>query len=137
MTTQDALLRASATELAARLAAGEVSSAECVEAFIAQIERVNERLNAVVVKRYAEVRVEAKEADARRTRGERLGPLHGVPVTVKECLDLVGTPSTFGIPSRASHRARSAPTSNGGAPDFRSGCRSRRGRFASIMRSPS
>jgi fatty acid amide hydrolase len=63
---------------------------------------VNAQLNAVVVKRYDAARAEARAADRRRAAGERLGPLHGVPITIKECLDLEGTPATFGLPSRAS-----------------------------------
>jgi fatty acid amide hydrolase len=90
-----------ATELAALIASGEISSAEAVEAHIQRIERVNGSLNAVVVKRYDAARAEAREADKRRAEGEAIGPLHGVPITIKECLDVAGTPSTFGLPSRA------------------------------------
>lgn len=97
--------RCSAAELAQAIAAGQLSASDAVEAAIARIEQVNPALNAVVVKRYAAARTEAAEADQRRARGEPLGPLHGVPITVKECLDLAGTPSTFGFASRASHRA--------------------------------
>jgi fatty acid amide hydrolase len=93
--------RLGAGELAAAIARGALSATEAVEAHIARIEQVNGALNAVVVRRYAEARAEAQAADARRARGEPLGPLHGVPVTIKECLDLAGTPSTFGLPSRA------------------------------------
>ena len=95
------LVGSSAGALAARIASGEVSAIDVVEAHIARIEAVNPRLNAVVVPRYAEARTEAREADRRRAAGEPLGPLHGVPVTVKECLDLAGTPSTFGLSARA------------------------------------
>src|ERR1051325_10486293 len=91
----------SATALAERIAKGELSAVEVVEAHIARIEQVNAQLNAVVVKRYDAARAEAKAADRRRAAGEPLGPLHGVPITVKECLDVVGTPSTFGFASRA------------------------------------
>jgi fatty acid amide hydrolase len=91
----------SAAELAGLIARGEVSALEVVDAHIARIEQVNPRLNAVVVRRYDEARAEAQQADRRRLRGAPLGPLHGVPVTVKECLDLVGTPSTFGLRRRA------------------------------------
>ncbi|HEY0396427.1 MAG TPA: amidase family protein [Candidatus Elarobacter sp.] len=94
-----------ASELAARIAAGDLSASDAVEAHIARIEAVNPRLNAVVVKRYDEARAEARDADRRRAAGAPLGPLHGVPVTVKECLDLAGTPSTFGLAKRASQRA--------------------------------
>ncbi len=94
------LIYRSATELAALIAAGEVSAVQVVQAHIAQIARVNRRLNALVVARFEQALAEARAADARRARGEPLGPLHGVPITIKECLDLVGTPSTFGMPSR-------------------------------------
>jgi fatty acid amide hydrolase len=94
-----------AGELASLIARGEISSAEAVEAHITQIERVNPALNAVVVKRYDAARAEARAADARRARGESLGALHGVPITVKETLDLAGTPASFGLPSQASRRA--------------------------------
>ncbi|HEY1388624.1 MAG TPA: amidase family protein, partial [Ktedonobacterales bacterium] len=97
----EALTQLSATELAARIARGDISSVEAVEAHIARIEQVNPALNAVVVKRYAAARAEAQAADDRRARGEPLPPLHGVPITVKECLDLAGTPATFGIQALA------------------------------------
>ncbi|HEX6251319.1 MAG TPA: amidase family protein [Gemmatimonadaceae bacterium] len=95
------MTRLPAIELAALIARGDASAAEVVEAHIERVERVNPVLNAVVVKRYAEARAEAREADKTRASGQSLGPLHGVPITVKEALDLTGTPSTFGIPSRA------------------------------------
>jgi fatty acid amide hydrolase len=105
-TTQRTLTSLSAVELAAMIARGDISSVEAVEAHIERIERVNPGLNAVVVKRYDAARAEAQQADQRRSRGELLGPLHGVPITIKESLDLEGTASTFGLPSRASTRAR-------------------------------
>ncbi|BCX05252.1 MAG: amidase [Candidatus Roseilinea sp.] len=89
-----------ATQLAELIARGEVSSAEVVRAHIARIEEVNPTINAVVVRRFDLALREANAADARRARGEPMPPLHGVPITIKECLDLVGTPSTFGMPSR-------------------------------------
>ncbi len=95
------LTELSAVELAGRIARGDVSSAEVVEAHIQQIERVNPALNAVVFKRYEKAREEARAADERRLAGDPLPPLHGVPVTLKESLDLDGSPSTFGLPSRA------------------------------------
>ena len=90
----------SASELAALIAAGEISALECIEAQIARIEQVNPSLNAVVVKRYDEARNEARAVDRRRIAGEALPPLAGVPVTIKECLDLAQTPSTFGLVAR-------------------------------------
>ena len=55
----------------------------------------------VVVKRYDAARSEAREIDRRRLAGEVLPPLAGVPVTIKDCIDVAGLPSTFGLPSRA------------------------------------
>src|SRR5690242_12701852 len=86
-----------AAALVAKLARGEITAGDAVGAYIARIERVNPRLNAVVVKRYDAARAEARAADARRAQGQALPPLHGLPITVKECLDLEGTPSTFGL----------------------------------------
>jgi fatty acid amide hydrolase len=105
--TRDDITRLSACELARRIADGALSSIDAVEAHIARIEAVNPALNAVVVKRYDEARAEARLADERRRRGEPLGALHGVPITVKECLDLERTASTFGLPTRVAHRAQS------------------------------
>jgi fatty acid amide hydrolase len=102
MTSDLALTRLCAHELAALIARREVSSLEAVQAHIARIEQVNSQLNAVVVQRYEQACVEARAADEHLARGEPAGPLHGVPLTIKESLDLAGTPSTFGLPSRAS-----------------------------------
>ncbi len=100
-TSSSSLTDLSAVALAASIARGDLSAVEAVEASVTRIEAVNPALNAVVVKRYEAARAEAAEADARRARGEPLGPLHGVPITVKESFDLTGTPATFGLPLRA------------------------------------
>ncbi len=95
----------SATELAARIAAGDISAAEAVDAHIERIEAVDGRLNAVVSRRFAEARAEAAAVDAARGRGETLGALAGVPITVKEQFDVAGLPTTFGLPTRQSRVA--------------------------------
>jgi fatty acid amide hydrolase len=100
-TLESRLISMSGIELAQAIAVGEITAVEAVEAHITRIEAVNAKLNAVVVKRYDEARADARAADERRARGEPLGPLHGVPVTIKEALDVAGTPSTYGLPSRA------------------------------------
>jgi fatty acid amide hydrolase len=105
-TAGGSLCELSASEMARRVASGENSALELVEAHIARIESVNPVLNAVVVKRYDAARDEARTADRRRASGETLPPLAGVPVTVKECLDLNDTASTFGLPMRARVIAR-------------------------------
>jgi len=95
----------SATDLVADLAAGRLSAADAVEAHIERIEKVNPAINAVIWKRYDAARAEAAEADRRRRAGEPVRPLHGLPITVKECLDLEGSPSTFGVTARRDHVA--------------------------------
>jgi len=96
------LTRLSAIQLADLIASGDVSAVEVVQAHIERIAQVNPTINAVVVTRFEQALQEAAAADAKRARGEPLAPLHGVPITIKECLDLIGTPSTFGMPSRRS-----------------------------------
>src|SRR5947209_9453978 len=103
----DTLCELSATEMARHVASGDISAHELVEAHIARIEAVNPKLNAVVVKRYDAARAEARDIDRCRAAGGKLPPLAGVPITIKECLDLKGTASTFGLPSRRSALAAS------------------------------
>jgi fatty acid amide hydrolase len=103
--------RLGAAEIARRVRAGDLSAREVVEAHIRRIEAVNPRLNAVVWPMFDEARAAADAADAARARGAPLGPLHGVPITVKDQFFVAGTPTTFGLPSRGDHRAAAdAPT---------------------------
>ncbi|HVT35361.1 MAG TPA: amidase family protein, partial [Nevskiaceae bacterium] len=95
-----------AAELARRIAAGELRSGEVVEAHIARIEAVNPKLNAVIARRYDDARREAKAADELRARGVVLPPLHGVPVTIKDSIDVAGLASTFGIPTLRNNHAK-------------------------------
>jgi fatty acid amide hydrolase len=90
----------SAAEIARRIAQGELSAVEVVQAYLERIRDVNPRLNAIVVPRFDEALREAEQADARRRRGDSLGPLHGVPITVKECFHLAGTPACIGLAAR-------------------------------------
>jgi fatty acid amide hydrolase len=103
----DDLCTFSAGKLADLIGKGAIAAREAVEAHIARIEQVNGALNAVVVKRYNEARAEADAIDRRRAQGESLPPLAGVPITVKECLDLADTASTFGLARRAATQAKS------------------------------
>ena len=86
---------ASAAEMAAALATKSVSAAELAEAAIARIEAVEAKINAVCVRDFGAARAAALAADARLAGGER-GPLLGVPMTIKESFNLVGTPTTWG-----------------------------------------
>jgi fatty acid amide hydrolase len=95
----------SATELVGLIRRGAVSARDVVDAHIARIEQVDATLNAVVVRRFDEARAEAAAADAARAAGRPLGPLHGLPITIKEQFLLEGTPTTFGFEWRRDHRA--------------------------------
>jgi fatty acid amide hydrolase 2 len=96
------LLRMGALAIAARIRKREVSPVEVVEAHIARIEQVNPRLNAVVWSCFDRARDEAKRAE-KRTRD--LGPLHGVPFTVKEMIALESCPNAAGSWHRRHARA--------------------------------
>jgi fatty acid amide hydrolase 2 len=99
------MLTLSARELAGRIRARDVSAREVVETSIAQVERVNPRLNALVATRFDEARAEADAADARVRAGGELPPLLGVPCTIKETFALTGMPNTAGLVSRKGHPA--------------------------------
>ncbi|HTU58503.1 MAG TPA: amidase family protein [Polyangiales bacterium] len=94
-------LQLSAVELARAIAQQRLSASAVVERFIQRIEEVDPDLNAIVFKRYDAARREAREADQRVRAGGPLPPLLGVPITLKECIDLAGSPSTFGIDGRS------------------------------------
>ena len=89
---------ASATELARQVADGAVSSEALLESYLERVDRFNPELNAVVVDLRAGAIERARQADAARARGESWGPLHGVPMTVKESYNIAGAPTTWGNP---------------------------------------
>ena len=91
----------SATELAQRIVRRQLSSVEVVDAHLARIDAVNPALNAVVRVLADEARAGAAMADRRLAAGETVGPLHGVPFTVKENIDMAGLPTTWGVPALA------------------------------------
>jgi amidase len=96
---------AGATRIAADLARGAYSSRDIVDLFISRIERFDGDINAVVVRRFEEARREADAADKERAAARIRGRLHGVPMTIKECFDFTGLPSTYGHPELAGTRA--------------------------------
>ncbi|WP_206540261.1 amidase family protein [Leisingera sp. ANG-M1] len=87
-----------AVALRQALAQGAVSARAALEGCFAAIDRVNGALNAVVYQDRAGARAAAEACDA---AAAPIGPLHGVPVTVKECFDWQGHPTTWGDPARA------------------------------------
>lgn len=90
-----------AGELAAAIRDGAASSCDAVEAQLARIHALNPALNAIAVPLADEARAAAAAADEAHARGEPLGPLHGVPFTVKENVDVAGTATTHGVPAHA------------------------------------
>lgn len=99
------LWRLSAIELSRGLAWGDFSSEEVVRSFLARHAEVGARSRAFVVTTHEEAVEEARRLDAERARGEVRGPLHGLPLSVKENIDLAGQPSTLGLRGLAGHRA--------------------------------
>ncbi|MGZ5156831.1 MAG: amidase [Caldimonas sp.] len=97
--------RCGAGELAQAVGAGTVTAREACEAAIARIESRDAAINAVVVRDFDRARSQADERDARRGRGER-PPLLGVPMTVKESIDVAGLPTTWGLSPFRDFRAR-------------------------------
>lgn len=94
-----------ATAQAAALRAGRVSSVDLLRAYLDRVDRFNPALNAVVVDDRDAALKQARAADRALARGEVRGPLHGLPMTVKESFDLAGQPTTWGHPARKVHRA--------------------------------
>ena len=88
----------SATQLAKLIRDRSASSLELLDHFIARIEKYNPRVNAIVVTDFDHARERAKAADRAVKLDEALGPLHGVPMTVKESFNMTGLPTTFGLP---------------------------------------
>jgi amidase len=97
--------RASATELARLLRQRKVSATELCRSTIARIDRLDGRVNAVVVRDFERALSDARSADAALARGVNL-PLLGIPMTVKESFDLQGHPTTAGLKERRRNVAR-------------------------------
>jgi len=88
-----------ASEWAQLIKSGRVRSREVLELYLARIGEFNPTINAVVWLDTEEARSRADAADKAVADGAQLGPLHGVPMTVKEAFDISGAPSTWGSPS--------------------------------------
>ncbi len=87
----------SVEDTAAAIRRKEVSPVEVVDATIDLIEERNPSLNAIVYKGYGDARAAAQEAERKVMAGDKLGPLHGVPIAIKDLFDFKpGWPATFG-----------------------------------------
>ena len=88
----------SAAELMSLLDRREIGARELLDHFLQRVEQHNPALNAIIWQDSERARSEADASDQRRAAGEVTGPLDGLPVTVKESFDLVGAPTTWGVP---------------------------------------
>jgi amidase len=99
-----------ATELISMIRSREISSRELLAHYLKRIDQHNPKLNAVVTLDVERARQRAEAADAALARGERLGPLHGLPMTIKDTLETAGLRTTAGAPVHADYvPAQDAP----------------------------
>jgi amidase len=101
--TVNPITLSSASELAAAIRSKKLSSKEIVEAHLERIALVNPKLNAIVQLTAETARKDAAAADAAVARGEIGGPLHGVPMTIKDTLETAGVICTGGTKGRANY----------------------------------
>ena len=78
-------------------AEASIGCQELLELYLARIQTHNPRINAIVATDLKAARKRARAADAALAKGEVWGPLHGVPMTIKESFDVVGMPTTWGL----------------------------------------
>lgn len=95
------LLFGPVTTLARAIRQGQVSAVEVVEATLRRITSINPGLNAVVTLAAEDALNQARAADEKLAQGQAPGPLHGLPMTIKDSLDTAGVVSTWGTPGRA------------------------------------
>lgn len=91
------------TELAARLQSREVSPVEATDAYLERIDQVDGQLHSYITVCREQARAAAQEAEREIAAGRYLGPLHGIPVAVKDQLDSQGIPTTGGSTILADH----------------------------------
>jgi hypothetical protein len=87
----------SALDVAARIKAKQVSSTELTTRMLARIDRYNPKINAFTYQMRDQALAQARRADAAVSRGDQVGPFHGVPICVKEAFGVKGEPDTWGI----------------------------------------
>ena len=87
-----------ATDMARCIREKQLSATEVMQAHLAQIERINPQVNAIVTLRREEALAAAKRSDEAVSRGDGLGPLHGLPVAHKDAVHTAGIRTTFGSP---------------------------------------
>src|SRR5437762_5601525 len=89
----------SARQLAADIRKKKIGALELLDLYLPRVEKYDDALNAVVVRDFARARTRARAADRALARRAARGPLHGVPMTIKESYDVTGLPTTWGVPT--------------------------------------
>ena len=95
-----------AKRLAAHLRRRKIGCLELLEHYLARVERYNPRLNAIIATDIPAARKRARAADHALAKGEIWGPLHGVPMTIKESYDVAGMPTTWGLDELKDNRPK-------------------------------
>ncbi|NNF98120.1 MAG: amidase [Desulfobacteraceae bacterium] len=93
----------SATQLLESIRKRRISSVELLELYNERYKRLNPRINAIVTTDFESARIRAKEADKAMASGKSWGPLHGLPMTIKDSIEVVGMPCTAGSPNLKNH----------------------------------
>jgi amidase len=93
----------SARQLAADIRKQKIGCLELLDLYVGRVEKYDGALNAVVVRDVERARARARAADRALASGDIWGPLHGVPMTVKESYDVAGLPTTWGSPAYKSN----------------------------------
>ena len=99
----DDLAFRTATELAAAVAAKEVSSRELLDLYLSRVDQLDDSVHAVVTLDADRARAAATAADEATARGESTGPLHGLPITIKDAIETEGIRSTGGAIELTDH----------------------------------
>src|SRR5207249_8196885 len=89
----------SARQLAADIKKKKIGCLELLDLYLARVEKYGGALNAVVVRDFERARTRARAADRALAKRDVWGPLHGVPMTIKESYDVAGLPTTWGVPA--------------------------------------
>ena len=94
-----------AKQLAAAIRKKKIGCLELLDLYLKRVEAYNPELNAIIATDIEGARKRARAADKAVKAGKKLGPLHGVPMTIKESFDVAGFPTTWGDPAfKDTHR---------------------------------
>src|SRR2546425_11612686 len=89
----------SARQLAVDIKKKKIGCLELLDLYLTRVEKYDDALNAVVDRDFERARTRARAADRALARRDAWGPLHGVPMTIKESYDVAGLPTTWGVPT--------------------------------------